>query len=134
MEKFSSLDDCIDQSHQTEAFAIANFIQGRSPKRQKIEDLRPIAFVCFNTSPQRSVVMEPMCCYSIKKYSNTIKLILLEYSTLSTVDYYVLSAPHALPDLCTVKEYEWQIRKLRDMATTSNILTTHRVKKHAKLH
>ena len=28
LEKFSSLDDCIDQSHQTETFAIANLIRG----------------------------------------------------------------------------------------------------------
>jgi len=51
-QDFTSLDDCIDLSRQTETFAIANLIQGRSPKRQKIivEDLCPIAFVCFNTS------------------------------------------------------------------------------------
>jgi len=49
-QDFTSLDDCIDLSRQTETFAIANLIQGRSPKRQKIEDLRPIAFVRFNTS------------------------------------------------------------------------------------
>jgi len=49
-QDFTSLDDCIDLSWQTETFAIANLIRGRSPKRQKIEDLCPIAFVCFNTS------------------------------------------------------------------------------------
>ena len=49
-QDFTSLDDCIDLSRQTETFAIANLIRGRSPKRQKTEDLRPIAFVRFNTS------------------------------------------------------------------------------------
>jgi len=49
-EDFTSLDDCINQSRQTETFSIANLIQGRQPKRQKTEDLRPISFVCFNTS------------------------------------------------------------------------------------
>jgi len=49
-QDFTSLDDCIDSSRQTETFAIANLIRGWSPKRQKTEDLCPIAFVCFNTS------------------------------------------------------------------------------------
>jgi len=49
-QDFTSLDGCIDQSRQTETFAIANLIRGRQPKRQKTEDLHPIAFVCFNTS------------------------------------------------------------------------------------
>jgi len=49
-EKFTSLDDCIDQSRQTETFAVANLIRGRSPKRQRTEDLCPIVFVRFNTS------------------------------------------------------------------------------------
>jgi len=31
-EDFSSLDDCIDQSRQTETFSIANLIRGRQPK------------------------------------------------------------------------------------------------------
>jgi len=49
-EDFTSLDDCIDQSRQTESISIANLIQGPQPKRQKTEDVRPIAFVRFNTS------------------------------------------------------------------------------------
>jgi len=49
-QDFTSSDDCVDQSCQTETFAIANLIRGRQPKRQRTEDLRPIAFVCFNTS------------------------------------------------------------------------------------
>jgi len=49
-QKFNGLDDCIDQSHKTETFSIANLIRGRQPKRQKTENLRPIAFVRFNTS------------------------------------------------------------------------------------
>jgi len=49
-QDFTSLDDCIDQSCQTKMFAIANHIRGRQPKQQKTEDLRPIAFICFNTS------------------------------------------------------------------------------------
>jgi len=49
-QDFTSLDDCVDQSCQTETFAIANLIQGHQPKRQKTEDLRPIAFIRFNTS------------------------------------------------------------------------------------
>jgi len=48
-QDFTSLDDCIDLSRQTETFAIANLIRGQSPKRQKIEDLRPMTFVRFNT-------------------------------------------------------------------------------------
>ena len=49
-QDFSDLDDCIDQSYKTETFSIANLIRGRQPKRQKTEDLRPIAFVRFNAS------------------------------------------------------------------------------------
>ena len=49
-EEFTSLDDCINQSHETETYSIANLIRGRPPKKQKTEDLRPIAFVRFNTS------------------------------------------------------------------------------------
>jgi len=49
-QTFSDLDDCIDRSYSTETFSIANLIRGRQPKRQKTEDLRPIAFVRFNTS------------------------------------------------------------------------------------
>jgi len=49
-QDFSDLDDCIDQSHRTETFSIANVIQGRQPKRQKTEDLRSTAFVRFNAS------------------------------------------------------------------------------------
>jgi len=49
-QDFTCLDDCVDLSWQTETFAIANLIRGRSPKRQKIEDLGPIAFVRFNAS------------------------------------------------------------------------------------
>jgi len=50
----TSSDDCIGLSRQTETFAIADLIQGRSPKRQKTEDLRPMAFVRFNTSPGKA--------------------------------------------------------------------------------
>jgi len=32
-EKFASLDDWVDQSHQTETFAAADLVQGQSPKR-----------------------------------------------------------------------------------------------------
>jgi len=49
-QDFTSLDDCIDLSRQTETFAIANLVRGRSPKRQKTEESRPIAFVRFNAS------------------------------------------------------------------------------------
>ena len=49
-EYYDDLDECINQSHQTETHSIANLIRGRQPKRQKTEDLKPIAFVCFNTS------------------------------------------------------------------------------------
>jgi len=47
---FDGLDDCINQSHKSETFSIANLIRGRQPKRQKTEDLRPVVFVRFNTS------------------------------------------------------------------------------------
>jgi len=49
-QDFSDLDDCINQSCKTKTFSIANLIRGHQPKRQKTEDLRPIAFVRFNTS------------------------------------------------------------------------------------
>jgi len=49
-QDFSDLDDCIDQSRKTETFSIAHLIWGRQPKRQKTEDLHPIAFVRFNKS------------------------------------------------------------------------------------
>jgi len=49
-QDFSDLDDCIDQSHRTETFSIANLMRGRQPKRQKTEDLRPTVFVRFNAS------------------------------------------------------------------------------------
>jgi len=32
-QDFTGLDDCIDQSCQTERFDVANLIQGRQPKR-----------------------------------------------------------------------------------------------------
>jgi len=49
-QDFSDSDDCIDQSCGTKTFSIANLIRGCQPKQQKTEDLRPIAFVCFNTT------------------------------------------------------------------------------------
>jgi len=49
-QDFTSLHDCVDSSRQTETFATANLVRGRSPKRQKTEDLRPMAFVRFNAS------------------------------------------------------------------------------------
>jgi len=49
-QNISGLYDCVNQSCKTKTFAIANLIRGRQPKRQKTEDLRPIAFVRFNTS------------------------------------------------------------------------------------
>ena len=48
-QSFTSLDDCINQSHETETYS-TNLIRGHQPKKQNTEDLRPIAFVCFNTS------------------------------------------------------------------------------------
>jgi len=49
-QDFAGLDDCIDQSCKTKTFSIAHLVRGRQPKRQKTEDLRPIAFVHFNAS------------------------------------------------------------------------------------
>ena len=49
-EEYNSLDVCLDQSYQTEVHSLASLIQSRQPKRQKSEDLRPMAFVRFNTS------------------------------------------------------------------------------------
>jgi len=49
-QDFTGFDECIDLSRQTETFAVANLIRGRSPKRQKTEDLRPMSFVSFNAS------------------------------------------------------------------------------------
>jgi hypothetical protein len=44
------LDGCIDASRQAELCSIASLIHGRKPaKRQKNSDLKPIAFVRFNT-------------------------------------------------------------------------------------
>jgi len=53
-QDFTGSDDCIDQSCKTETFSIAHLIRGHQPKRQKTEDLRPIAFVCFNASPGKA--------------------------------------------------------------------------------
>ena len=50
IEPFTSLDHCIDQSRETEIHSIASLIRSRKPKRQKTNDLRPMAFVRFNTS------------------------------------------------------------------------------------
>jgi len=51
-ENFNILDDCFNQSYQTETFSIADLIQGGQPKRQKTDDLRPmlVAFICFTVS------------------------------------------------------------------------------------
>ena len=49
MEGFKDLDDCINQSNESKTLSISSLIHGRKPKRQKTEDLRPIAFVRFNT-------------------------------------------------------------------------------------
>jgi len=47
---FSDLDDCVDQSCESETFFIANLIRGHKPKRQKTEDSHPTVFVHFNAS------------------------------------------------------------------------------------
>jgi len=65
--------------------------------------------------------MEPMCCYSIKMYSNTISshywksdsVIGRILRVISTIRFYLI--------LCIVKQYKWQFRRLREMATTSKI-------------
>ena len=49
-QDFGDVDDSIDQLCKTETFSVAHLIRGCQPKRQKTEDLRPIAFVQFNTS------------------------------------------------------------------------------------
>ena len=49
-KSYNDLDECIDHSYQTEMCSIASLIHGRKPKCQKIQDLKPIAFVRFNTS------------------------------------------------------------------------------------
>jgi len=49
-QDFSDLNDCIDQSCRAETFSVADLVRGCQPKRQKTEDLRPTAFVRFNTS------------------------------------------------------------------------------------
>jgi len=50
VELYDGLDQCIDQSRETEVCSIASLIHSRKPKRQKTQDLRPMAFVRFNTS------------------------------------------------------------------------------------
>jgi len=47
---FETLDDCINQSCESETMSLANLIRGRPIKRPKTTDLRPITFVRFNTS------------------------------------------------------------------------------------
>jgi len=42
--------------------------------------------------------------------------------------FYVLSAPYVLPDLYTVKEYEWQDSQIVQHGAPRQILATHRVK------
>jgi len=49
-KNFETLDDCINQSCELETMLLANLIKGRPIKRSKTADLRPIAFVRFNTS------------------------------------------------------------------------------------
>ena len=50
LDSYDDLDECINHLYQTEVHSIASLICGRQPKRQKTEDLRPMAFVRFNTS------------------------------------------------------------------------------------
>ena len=49
-KSYEDLDECINHSYQTEMCSIASLIHGRKPKRQKTQDLKPIAFIRFNTS------------------------------------------------------------------------------------
>jgi len=45
-----TLDDCINQSFESETMSLANLVRGRPIKRLKTADLQPVAFVRFNTS------------------------------------------------------------------------------------
>jgi len=47
---------------------------------------------------------------------------------LYTIEYYVLSAPNVLPDLCTVKQYERQRKQIIQHGVPAQILVTQRVK------
>jgi len=47
---FETLDDCINQSCESETMLLANLIRGLPIKRTKTADLQPVAFVRFNTS------------------------------------------------------------------------------------
>jgi len=46
---FETLDNCVNQSCESETMPLANLIRGRPIKRSKTADLRPITFVRFNT-------------------------------------------------------------------------------------
>ena len=47
---FSTLDECIDAANSKDMFPLSQLIRGHRPtKRQKTKDLKPLAFVRFNT-------------------------------------------------------------------------------------
>jgi len=47
---FKTLDDCVNQSCESETLSLANLIRGCPIKRPKTADLQPVAFVRFDTS------------------------------------------------------------------------------------
>ena len=52
LTQYSTLDECLDdqRSKSKELFSLGSLIRGQPPmKKQKTQDLKPIAFVRFNT-------------------------------------------------------------------------------------
>jgi len=47
---FETLDDCVNESYESETTPLANLIRGHPIKQSKTADLQPIAFVRFTTS------------------------------------------------------------------------------------
>ena len=49
LQKYMSLDDCINASYASELHSIASFIRGHKKKKRKSEHLKPAAFVRLNS-------------------------------------------------------------------------------------
>jgi hypothetical protein len=48
-KQYNSLDDCIDESYSLQLYCIALLVWGHQKKKVQVKNLKPVAFVHFNT-------------------------------------------------------------------------------------
>ena len=137
----SGLDKCINESYDQhkENYSISKFIQGQSQpiKRQKTKDMRPIAYVRFNTrlGKARPVTIRALLDSGAsstlisEKYTKKLRMKSLnspkttwttpsgEMTTTSTV-----KAQFMLPELHANRMIEWKIHVTKDMGAHDMII------------